>query len=68
VEGQAEGIKLQMKWMEGYKKATEIAVKELIAEGFGEEVKIKAEDYKKDIQPQIDRFASTIKELRELLK
>lgn len=68
VKGQAEGIKLQIKWMEGYKKATDIAIKELISEGFEEEVKVRAENFKKEIQPQIEKFTSTIKELRGLLK
>ncbi len=68
VEGQAEIVKLQIKWMEGYKKATEIAIKELREEGFIKELKAKAQEFEEEVKPQIEKFKSTINELRELLK
>ena len=68
VEGQVEIIRLQLKWLKGYEKAKEIALKELKSEGFLKELKIKAAEFEKEVRPQIEKFQSTITELQELLK
>ena len=68
VKTQAKGVKLQIKWLEGYEKASQIAIQELIDEGFAKELEVKAQELRDEIAPQIEKFESTIDELRELLK
>ena len=67
VEGQAEIIRLQIRWFKGYEKAKQIAIDELVKEGFAKELNIKAQEFKKEVEPQIEKFKSTINELKELL-
>ena len=67
-QGQANGIKLQAKWMSGYQKSMQIALAELQEEGFTEELKAKGVEFVEETLPLLEKFKATLPELRKLLK
>jgi hypothetical protein len=64
----ANGYELQAKWLEGYAKSMEIAFSELKDEGWNEEIRQRAEKYKKELEPKIKEWKSFAKELRSEIK
>ena len=66
-EESVKGIKLQEQWNTGYQKSLAIAFRELEAEGFMEDVKVKAEAYKEKMKPIIEEAQRKMKEIRKLL-